>query len=150
VKYFNGFSLSNEEILFKDFITQHKHTVAGFSYGAQRAFEYTYTSTHRIDRLVLLSPAFFQDEKSSFIRTQLRYFDTAKEAYISQFLANVTYPSSIDLSEYLSIGAKEDLKALLTYTWDKDKILTLLERGITIEVFLGAEDKIIHRENADK
>ena len=122
------------------------YCVAGFSYGAQQAFEYVYQSKKRIDRLILLSPAFFQTEKTSFIRTQLRYFDAGKEAYVKQFLANAAYPSNVDLSEYLDVGTKEELEALLSYTWDQKKIQEVLDRGTTIEVFLGEDDKIINAQ----
>lgn len=143
MKYFNGFSLQNEEQIFDVYTTKNDYTVAGFSYGAQQAFEYAYASNDRIERLILLSPAFFQTQKPSFIRTQLRYFEAGQEAYVKQFLSNVTYPSDIDLSEYLKVGTKDELEALLTYTWDEDKLQELSDRGITIEVFLGEEDKIL-------
>jgi len=42
------------------------YCVAGFSCGAQQAFEYVYHSKKRIDRLILLSPAFFQREQLLF------------------------------------------------------------------------------------
>ena len=148
MKYFNGFSLQNEEKIFDEYLTKSNYTVAGFSYGAQQAFEYTYASKERIEKLILLSPAFFQTQRPSFIRTQLRYFEAGQEAYVKQFLSNVTYPSSIDLSEYLNVGTKEDLEALLTYTWDEDKLQELSDRGTTIEVFLGEEDKILDAEEA--
>ena len=142
-KYFNGFSLQNEDELFSEYLLQSELSVAGFSYGAQKAFEYVYESKERIDRLILLSPAFFQTQKPSFIRTQLRYFEAGKTAYVKQFLANATHPSSLNLSDYLKVGTKEELEALLTYTWDNQKIQTVLDKGTTIEVFLGDEDKII-------
>lgn len=141
--YFHGFSLQNEETLFSQYLIKSDYCVAGFSFGAQQAFEYAYHSKKRIERLILLSPAFFQTQKPSFIRTQLRYFEAGKEAYVKQFLANVTSPSNFDLSAFLSVGSKEDLEALLTYTWDKDKIEEIQRRGTTIEVFLGEDDKII-------
>jgi len=147
-KYFNGFSLQKEEEVFSEYLIQSELCVAGFSYGAQQAFEYVYESKERIDRLILLSPAFFQTQKPSFIRTQLRYFEAGQEAYVKQFLANVTYPSSLDLSNYLKVGTKEELEALLTYTWDKQKIQKVLDRGTTIEVFLGNDDKIIDAQAA--
>ena len=146
--YFNGFSLHNEEDLFKEFVVESDLCVAGFSYGAQKAFDYVYHSKERIDRLILLSPAFFQSKKTSFVRTQLRYFEAGKEAYVKQFLANVAYPSNLDLSNYLKVGTKEELEALLTYTWDKQKIQEVLDRGTTIEVFLGKDDKIIDAREA--
>ena len=148
MKYFNGFSLQKEEELFSEYLIQSELCIAGFSYGAQRAFEYVYESKERIDRLILLSPAFFQTQKPSFTRTQLRYFEAGQEVYIKQFLANVTYPSSLDLSNYLKVGTNDELEALLTYTWDKQKIQEVLDRGTTIEVFLGKNDKIIDAQAA--
>ncbi len=146
--YFNGFSLYNEEELFKEYVIESNLTVTGFSYGAQQAFEYVYNLKERIDRLILLSPAFFQTQKTSFTRTQVRYFEAGQEAYVKQFLANVAYPSSLDLSNYLKVGTKEELESLLTYKWDEKKIQEILDRGTTIEVFLGKDDKIIDAQAA--
>ncbi|GIU00062.1 hypothetical protein TSL6_05680 [Sulfurovum sp. TSL6] len=148
MKYFNGFSLQGEKELFAPYLLNSDYCVAGFSYGAQQAFEYVYQSKVRIDRLILLSPAFFQTEKPSFIRTQLRYFEAGQEAYVKQFLANAAYPSNIDLSNYLEVGTKEELEALLSYTWDQKKIQEILDRGTIIEVFLGEDDKIIDAQKA--
>ena len=150
MKYFNGFSLQNEEELFSAYLLNSDYCVAGFSYGAQQAFEYVYYAKERIDRLILLSPAFFQTQKPSFTRTQLRYFEAGQEDYVKQFLANVTYPSEQDLSDYLDVGTKEELEALLSYTWDNKKIQEVLDRGIIIEVFLGENDKIIDAKEAFK
>ncbi len=146
--YFHGFSLQNEERLFDQYLINSDYCVAGFSYGAQQALEYVYHSKKRIDRLILLSPAFFQSQKPSFSRTQLRYFEAGRKAYVEQFISNVTSPSSMDLSTFLNVGSKEELEALLTYVWDKDKIEEILSRGTTIEVFLGAKDKIIDAKAA--
>jgi len=143
MKYFHGFSLDNEEGLFSEYLNETVHTVAGFSYGAQKALEYAYQSTKRIDKLILLSPAFFQNQKPSFIRTQLRYFKAGQEAYVKQFLDNVSYPSKDGLEKYLNVGNVEALEDLLSYTWDADKIKSLLQRGVVIEVFFGDQDKII-------
>ena len=49
----------------------------------------------------------------------------------------------MDLSDYLKVGTKEELESLLTYVWDKKKIQKVLDKGTTIEVFLGKEDKIL-------
>jgi len=148
MKYFNGFSLQGEEELFTQYLLNSDYCVAGFSYGAQQAFEYVYQSKKRIDRLILLSPAFFQTEKPSFVRTQLRYFEAGQETYVKQFLANASHPSSFDLSAYLKVGTKEELEALLSYTWDSKQIQEVLDRGTTIEVFLGEDDKIIDAQKA--
>lgn len=144
MRYFNGFSLEKEQILFSKYLTPTAYTVAGFSYGAQQAFEYAYTSTQRIDRLILFSPAFFQTKKSSFIRAQLRYFHTDNEAYVKQFLHNVSYPSSQNLEGYVKVGTPQALEALLHYVWEAKKIEALQKRGVTIEVFLGDKDNIVH------
>ncbi|NOR56415.1 MAG: pimelyl-ACP methyl ester esterase BioV [Sulfurovum sp.] len=146
--YFNGFSLDGEEALFEAYTSKSVYCVAGFSYGAQKALEHAYAHKGRIDKLILLSPAFFQNQKPSFIRTQLRYFESDKTAYVKQFLANVAYPSKENLEQYLNVGKVQELDALLTYIWELDKIQTLLERGIEIEVFFGEKDKIIDVQSA--
>jgi len=146
--YFNGFALKGEEKFFKEQLIENDFSVAGFSYGAQKAFEYAYNSTERIDRLILLSPAFFQNHKKSFIRTQLRYYKADEILYTEQFLKNVTYPSNINLSDNLNINKYEELEELLSYVWDKEKILELIERGVPIEVFMGVEDKIVNSEKS--
>ena len=150
MKYFNGFSLSNEAVLFEPYLVDSDYCVAGFSYGAQQAFEYVYRCKERIDRLILLSPAFFQTQKPSFIRAQLRYFEAGQEEYVNQFLANVSYPSDLELSRYLEVGTTAELEALLSYKWDETKIQEVLKRGTTIEVFFGEEDKIIDTQQAFK
>ena len=146
--YFNGFALEGEDKFFSEMLVESDFCVAGFSYGAQKAFEYAYNSFERIDRLILLSPAFFQNHKKSFIRTQLRYFKADELSYKKEFLKNVAYPSSIDLYPYLTVGKYEELDALLSYTWDRDKIVKLIERGVKIEVFIGEEDKIVNAQKS--
>ncbi len=148
MKYFNGFSLSGEEKFFAPFLNKSDFSIAGFSYGAQVAFETVYQSRERIEKLILLSPAFFQSEKKSFVRTQLRYFDQDRDAYTQQFLNNVIYPAKVDLSPCLSAGKREDLEALLTYRWDEKKIIEVLDRGTQIEVYFGEDDKIIQSDQA--
>jgi len=148
MRYFHGFSLRGEEKFLSDYLVEGDLCVAGFSYGAQQALEYTYRSQERIDRLVLLSPAFFQTEKPTFIRTQLRYFTAGKEAYVRQFLANVAYPGEEDLTPCLHTGSEEELRRLLSYRWEYEKIETILKRGTVIEVFLGEKDTIIDSASA--
>ena len=148
MKYFSGFALKGEEQFFRDQVIDSDFCVAGFSYGAQRAFEYVYSSSKRIDRLILISPAFFQNHRASFIRTQLRYFKADQKSYTEQFLKNVIYPSNIDLNKYLETGTYKELESLLSYVWDRDKILELIERGVTIEVFIGGADKIVDSQKS--
>ena len=148
VKFFNGFSLRGEETLFASYLNESDFTIAGFSYGAQLAFEAVYHRDQRVEKLILLSPAFFQTEKKSFVRAQLRYFEQDQKSYVQQFLNNVAYTSRVDLSPYLERGSREALEALLTYQWDSEKIAEVLARGTQIEVYLGGKDKIINSEEA--
>ncbi len=143
MRYFNGFSLKGEACFFKDKLIESDYCVAGFSYGAQEAFEYVFESRERIDRLILLSPAFFQNHKKSFIRRQLRYYKADPVAYREQFLKNVSYPSRFLLDDYLDEGSYDNLEALFSYEWDETRILELRDRGVVIEVFIGDEDKIV-------
>jgi len=148
MRYFSGFSLSSEEELFTPIIPQGDTVVAGFSYGAIQAFEHTYSSSTRIDRLILISPAFFHHQSPAYKKTQLRYFKKSPQAYTEQFLTNITHPSTTDMTKYLSKGTTEELETLLHYQWDKAKLQELVDRGITIEVFLGSKDIIIDPESA--
>ncbi len=148
VKYFNGFSLEGEKVLFQSYFKENSLEVVGFSYGAQQAVEYTYNTKERIDKLILLSPAFFQTQKEAFVRTQLKHFSTQKENYVKQFLANVSYPADINLTPYVKIGTKDELEALLSYKWQKHKFQAIQDKGIRVEVFLGGKDKIINSQDA--
>ncbi len=148
LKYFNGFSLRGEEGFFKEWLIESEMCVAGFSYGAQQALEYVVHTESRVDRLILLSPAFFQNQKPAFVRAQMRYFEADKDAYVSQFLKNVAYPSHEDMTPFLNVGSSSELEALLGYVWTVDKIRTIQQRGTVIEVFLGGKDKIIDAKAA--
>jgi len=146
--YFSGFCLKNEEKLFDSLFMPSEYTVAGFSYGAQQALEYSLASTtSRIDKIILLSPAFFQSSSPSFIRVQERYFNTNRDQYIEQFYSNVSYPVGSSMIEHFkSQGTAQELKELLTYLWDEEKLKILINRGIDIEVFVGGMDKIVDTE----
>jgi len=150
MRYFNGFSLEGEEKFFDEIISNDDMTVAGFSYGAIKAFEYAYNSSERIDRLILISPAYFQNKTPSFIKTQLRYFRADEESYTRQFLSNVASPSDTDLTPYLSTGSMQELDRLLSYRWDLDEMQELIDRGTEIEIFLGGKDIIMDTQEAFK
>lgn len=146
--YFNGFSLKQEEELFSEEIVDTEQSVVGFSYGAQKALEYALHSQKRIDRLILLSPAFFQNHKKSFIQRQLRAFKQDEEAYKKTFLENVAYPSTISLEAFVTHGSYEELEALLSYVWAEEKLQKLIDRGVKIEVFMGGADKIVNAQKS--
>jgi len=149
--YFSGFCLSNEKILFKEYIEDNDFTVSGFSYGAIKAFEYTLKSIklgNRVDKLQLFSPAYFMNETEKFKRLQLIFFKKNEIEYKNNFIKNIIYPSDINMNKYIVNGKYEELDKLLNYQWDIEEFELLLKRNIKIEVFIGSEDKIINSEKA--
>ena len=148
MRYFSGFCFENEQELFRDFLIKSDFCVAGFSYGAIKAFEYVYSSKNRIDTLQLFSPAFFQDRDEKFKRLQLVAFKKDKQNYLKNFYQNVLYPFETDISKYKKQGTAEELKELLNYKWDKEKLDIITKRGTRVEVYLGKLDKIINTEAA--
>jgi pimeloyl-ACP methyl ester carboxylesterase len=150
MRYFNGFCLCGEEILFDEYIPKSDFCVAGFSMGAIDAFEWVYNTKTRVDRLILISPAFFQTQKSSYKRVQLHHFKNLPTLYINTFLKNVAYPSDFELKNFYKEGTLSQLDGLLSYVWDKEKIQEVISRGVTIEVFIGKVDKIIDAISANE
>ena len=148
MNYFNGFSLRGEEDFFKELLVDSDVAVAGFSYGAQQATEYVAATNKRVDRLILLSPAYFSDKDRVFKRMQLRAFRSDPQGYVTRFLRNVTAPQRLDLRPYLSLGSYEALDALLHYEWDAQMLRDIASRGTQIEVFLGMKDRIVDAEAA--
>ena len=141
--FFSGFSLKGEETLFDTYRHHSDFCVSGFSLGAIEAFEYVLSSTRRIDRLQLFSPAFFQDKEEKFKRVQALHFKKNRALYIENFLENIAYPSSYDMRNYYHDSSSEELHKLLYYEWSREKLADLRDRSIMIELYLGECDKII-------
>lgn len=141
--YFSGFCFKNEASLFDEYLNSGALNVAGFSYGAQKAFEMALHSNSRIDTLQLLSPAFFQTKDEKYKRMQMMYFKKDSHTYCENFLKNTIYPSQKNVESFFSLGTYDELDALLNYVWDADKLQSVVDKGIKIEVYLGFEDKII-------
>jgi pimeloyl-ACP methyl ester carboxylesterase len=144
MRFFSGFSLDGESELFDFWTTRSSVEVVGFSYGAIKALEYTFSQDVRVDRLILLSPAFFNDRDEKFKRLQLIHFKRDKRSYIDNFLRNISHGSDIDMKRYLKEGSFEELKELLYYNWSEKKIKTIIESGVNVEVVIGGEDKIVN------
>ncbi|WP_041957711.1 pimelyl-ACP methyl ester esterase BioV [Sulfurospirillum arsenophilum] len=144
MKFFSGFCLANEQELFTPYLNQSDFTVAGFSYGAIKAFEYALTCNERIDTLQLFSPAFFGDKDAKFKKLQTLSFSKNSEAYTQNFMQNITYPSTFDMQPYFQQGSIEELNELLNYTWNEANLQALKKRGINIEVYVGENDTIIN------
>lgn len=141
MRYFNGFCFKGEEVLFEPYLIQSDFTVAGFSYGAIKAVEFTLTCKERIDTLQLFSPAFFQDRDAKFKKLQTLSFAKNPDAYCQAFLKNC---ASISLKPFFMQGTYQELETLLNYVWDTTKLSLLQAKGIKIEVYVGEKDAIIH------
>ena len=145
MKFFSGFSLKNESYLFESLLSESDYTLSGFSYGAIKAFRATQVALEegrRIDRLQLLSPAFFQTKEEKFKRLQLLSYKKSKERYMTQFLSACFAPyPPVELEQYET--ESEELEDLLSYEWSLEALRDIVDRGVKLEVYLGSEDKII-------
>jgi hypothetical protein len=145
MKFFSGFSLKNESHFFDEFLYDNDFSVAGFSYGAIKAFEYTQQELQkgrRIDTLQLFSPAFFQSKDKKFKRLQLMSYKRSSKDYLELFLQSSFAPHPIKEHQNQK-STIDELHELLEYQWDAAKLQSLNKQGVNIEVYLGGEDKII-------
>ena len=148
--YFSGFCLKNDVALFEEFIEISDFNISGFSYGAIKAFQYAIKQVQnnkRVQKVQLISPAFFQDQNKKYKRLQLMFYKKNEVEYKNNFIRNISYPSNINLDNYLTSGTYEQLDILLNYEWKKEDFELLINAGVKIEVFLGSEDKIINSSN---
>ncbi len=150
MKFYSGFSLKNESHFFEAFIKDTEFTVCGFSYGAIKAFEYVKKELacgNRIDTLQLFSPAYFQSKSKEFKRLQLMAYRRNEEVYLRQFMNSCFAPHAIKVVEH-SVTILEELDELLHFQWVFDDLEEIRQKGVTIEVYLGSEDRIIDADNA--
>ena len=150
MKFFSGFSLKNDQEFFTKFLYQSEYSVAGFSYGAIKAFQYVENMLYkskRVDTLQLFSPAFFQNKSEKFKRLQLQGFNRNQEVYIEKFLEQSFLPYEKGIVEHLHVDEK-NLRELLEYEWIETKLQKIADKGVTIEVYLGAKDKVIDSTEA--
>ena len=148
MKFYSGFCLSNDEVLFTDYLKVSDYNIAGFSYGAIKAFNEAMTSQSRVDTLQLFSPAFFQDKTDKYKRMQNMYFVKDEEAYKENFFKACFLPAEIDKRIELQNGSAQELEELLSFVWKPNELKALQDKGVKIEVYLGADDKIINSQNA--
>ena len=157
MKFFSGFCLENEQGLFSSFIDDcGEYNVVGFSYGAILALEYCLDATTRIDRLILLSPAFFADKSEKYKTFQLKNFSKDADAYKKVFLLNTQKPQTQaavkDLSPYSSNASlatqRAQLQKLLFFQWNRNDFHSLKQKGISIEIYLGENDHILNAAEA--
>ncbi|WP_457743798.1 pimelyl-ACP methyl ester esterase BioV [Sulfurimonas sp.] len=145
MKFFSGFSLKNEEPFFEPFIKRSDFTICGFSYGAIKAFKATkelLVLGKRVDTLQLFSPAFFETTSDKFKRLQMLSYSKNRMMYMQQFIDSCFAPYPKKELEFQKT-TKDELDELLTYRWNMAELQELQNRGVTIEVYLGGNDKII-------
>lgn len=58
--YYSGFSLKDDSSFFEKYLKQSDYNVAGFSYGAIKAFEYILTCKEELTRFSFFLPHFFR------------------------------------------------------------------------------------------
>jgi len=145
MKFFSGFSLKNEEYFFEPYINRSEYAICGFSYGAIKAFENAeklLREGKRVDRLQLISPAFFQSKDEKFKRLQLMAYRKNEDEYLRQFINACFLPYERREVEH-SVTVLEELEELLYYEWSRVRLEALSKAGVTIEVYLGSADQIV-------
>jgi pimeloyl-ACP methyl ester carboxylesterase len=151
MKFFSGFGFKNEKVLFKEYLDVSPFTVAGFSYGAQKALTYVLKSLKakdRVEKLQLLSPAFFNHLPKERKIKEIDNFFKNQKLYMDFFYKRATYPYKEDISIFKDRPTLSQLKELLFFQWRGEDLSFLKEMGVEIEVFLATEDKIIDYKEA--
>jgi len=150
MQFFSGFSLQNEDYLFDSYINKSDYSVCGFSYGAIKALFHVKQQLelgNRVDRLQFFSPAFFQTKSDKFKRLQMLAHSKNRLEYMKQFIDSCFAPHEKKIVEFKK-STKDELHELLNYKWKSDDFRFLISKGVSIEVYLGGEDKIIDVDGA--
>ncbi len=151
MKFYSGFSLKNDKSFFQEFLCDSEYTVAVFSYGAIKAFQYTaeeLKNARRVDTLQLFSPAFFQTKSEKFKKLQLMSFKHNTQSYLKIFTDSCFSPYLTQKLEY-SESSYKDLEELLCYEWSLSYLKKLENFGVKIEIYLGEKDIVIDVEGAN-
>ncbi len=146
MEFYSGFGFKNEKALFRNYLEEGDFVVAGFSYGAQLALERVLEKIdrgERVQKLQLISPAFFNHLPKAIKLKEVQNFTKNPELYMRFFYKKAAYPYKGELSFFQREAELGELKALLFYNWDEKKLTKVLKNGVKIEVFLGSMDKIV-------
>jgi len=150
MQFYSGFSLKNEQSFFEPYLDKSAFCIAGFSYGAIKAFKEVckcIDTGKRVDRLQLFSPAFFQTKSVKFKKLQLMGYGRSDKNYLQNFRALCFSPYKEQSLAYVPTTLDE-LKELLFFEWSYADIQKLSDAGVSVEVYLGGCDAIIDRESA--
>jgi pimeloyl-ACP methyl ester carboxylesterase len=142
LKFFSGFCVEGESELFSDFIQPKVEAIVGFSYGAIGAFEYAMQRKEFFKKLILLSPAYYAHTSEEFKTQQLSAFKVDPDLYKIKLLKKSGL-NEADGQKYGKEGTKDELEKLLYYTWPTEGFEKLKKNGVEIEVFIGANDRVV-------
>lgn len=157
--FFGGFGFSDNIKIFEPILREfgyfdaNPYNVCGFSFGAQKAVQYTLESLEtnaRINRVLLLSPAFFNDRDLAFKNAQLRAFSKNRVLYMKTFYKNIGLCA--EDKQFLQEVESLDLCTLeqcLYYEFKGEDLILLNSRGVEIVAILGSRDKIINANVAN-
>ncbi len=152
MKFFSGFGFANEWILFKEYLDRGEYTVAGFSYGAQKALQYALQlyQKERIQKLQLLSPAYFDHLPRPIKQKEIVNFAKNPKAYMRFFYKKALYPATFDIEPFTKEPTLAELKELLFFEWRGEELQELKDAGVQIEIYLGELDKIVDASKAQE
>ena len=152
MEFFSGFGFKNDQILFKEYLISGAYTIAGFSYGAQKALEVAKAKVdagERVEILQLFSPAYFNELPKAIKLKEMQNFAKNSELYMRFFYKKAAYPWKGSIEPFKKEPSLGELKSLLFYEWKKSDLALLKEAGVKIEVYLGTMDKIIDSKKAE-
>ena len=160
MKFFGGFGFKDDVQIFErilhdlGYLEDNPYNICGFSFGAQKAVDYAVDSLKngsRINRVILLSPAFFNDKSDDFVAQQLQNFVKNRAIYMKAFYKNIGICE--DDEAFLREVETLDLRILekcLHYKFVDSDLEALKARGVEIVVLLGGADKIINANVANE
>ncbi len=142
MKFFSAFGLKNEQELFRFWLNCNDFCVAGFSSGAIDALEYTLNSKNRVDRLILISPIFFESIDRDELNKRVKIFKKRYKKFMSEYYKKIDIGSRLDIAKYKTNATLLELENALFYNWSIEKLEKIIKRGTVVEVILSQDDKI--------
>lgn len=153
MKFFGGFGFKDEVRIFEKilrdlgYFSANPYNICGFSYGAQKAVRFALDSLkndRRINRVILLSPAFFNDKDFAFKDAQIRAFAKNKALYMKAFYKNIGLKKGDEIYlREIELLDSRILEQCLRYEFKGDDLIFLSSKGVEIVAILGQNDRII-------
>jgi len=142
--FYSGFCLNGEEGLFDEFLPSFGEYVAGFSYGSIAALRFA-AQNKEVTKLILLSPAYYTHKSADFKEAQIAAFEADPALYRLKLLKKSGLREE-EGKRYGALGTSAQLRELLYFDWSASEIVSLFERGVKIEVFIGGNDRVVEPE----